>query len=105
LKGVKGHIHQPMTLNEDDEKVTITVEPCGSGGRLIAMEGYAEGSGLARIAEPHNITWQQADFPIYCVPASLWPRSALGAVESSTSSKPLKKRPRARAASIISTKT
>jgi hypothetical protein len=67
LRGIKGHVHQPMTISEDAQKITITVEPCGSGGRLIAMGGYNSGTGLVRITHPHNITWQQPDFPIYCV--------------------------------------
>jgi hypothetical protein len=67
LRGIKGHVHQPMAITEDDEKVIVTVEPCGSGGRLIAMGGYEPETGLIRIAEPHSITWQKANFPIYCV--------------------------------------
>jgi hypothetical protein len=62
--GLRGHL-QPITVAEDDEKVTITMEPCGSGERLIQMGGYEEG--LAKVKEPHQITWGMEDFPLYCV--------------------------------------
>jgi len=62
--GLRGHL-QPITVKEDDEKVTITMEPCGSGERLIKMKGYE--LGLARVKEPHRITWGQKNFPMYCV--------------------------------------
>jgi len=63
-KMVQGHM-QPVTIEEEDDKFIITMHPCGSGQRLIKMGGYE--AGLAKIKEPHNITWQHKDFPIYCV--------------------------------------
>jgi len=62
--GLRGHL-QPITIREDDEKVSLTMQPCGSGERLIQMGGYDVG--LARIKNPHRITWGMKDFPIYCV--------------------------------------
>lgn len=64
-KALHGHVHQPMTIEEDDKKVIITVDPCGSGGRLIEKGAYE--AGFAKIKEPCNLTWGMADFPIYCV--------------------------------------
>jgi len=64
LGGLRGHL-QPITVAEDDEKVTITMEPCGSGERLIQKGGYEEG--LAKVKEPHRITWGMRNFPLYCV--------------------------------------
>jgi hypothetical protein len=64
LGGLRGHL-QPITVAEDDEKVTITMEPCGSGERLIKKGGYEEG--LAKVKEPHRITWGMENFPLYCV--------------------------------------
>jgi len=63
-RGVQGHM-QPVTVEERDDKFIITMHPCGSGQRLIKMGGYE--TGLAKIKEAHNITWQHKDFPIYCV--------------------------------------
>ena len=39
--GQLNETHAPLlTVTEDDEKVTMTVDPCGSGGRLQQMCGY-----------------------------------------------------------------
>lgn len=64
--GLRGHL-QPITITEDDEKVSIMMRPCGSGERLIEKGGYKPETGLARVKEPHRITWGMKDFPIYCV--------------------------------------
>lgn len=62
--GLRGHL-QPITVKEDDEKVTITMEPCGSGERIINKGWYDQG--LCRVKESRPITWGLKDFPIYCV--------------------------------------
>ncbi|MBP1706822.1 MAG: hypothetical protein H6Q39_546 [Chloroflexi bacterium] len=64
LTGMRGHL-QPIEVQEDDEKFTITMKPCGSGDRIIQRGAYE--AGLARVKEPHCITWGMKDFPIYCV--------------------------------------
>jgi hypothetical protein len=64
LSGLRGHL-QPIEIYEDDEKVTLTMKPCGSGQRLINMGGYE--AGLARIKEAVPFTWGMKDFPLYCV--------------------------------------
>jgi hypothetical protein len=66
-KALHGHVHAPMTITEDDEKVTISVEPCGSGGRIIQMGGYEPEGGFAKIKEASCMTWGMTDLPIYCV--------------------------------------
>jgi hypothetical protein len=64
--GLRGHL-QPITVAEDDEKVTITMKPCGSGERIIRMGGYEPKIGLAKVKESHRITYGMKDFPVYCV--------------------------------------
>jgi hypothetical protein len=66
VSGFRGHL-QPITVEEDDEKISITMKPCGSGERIIQKGGYNPEFGLAKIKEPHNITWHSEGFPIYCV--------------------------------------
>jgi hypothetical protein len=66
VSGLRGHL-QPITITEDDKKICLTMQPCGSGERIIQKGGYAEEMGLARVKEPHRITWGMKDFPIYCV--------------------------------------
>jgi hypothetical protein len=64
LAGVRGHL-QPVVVEEDDEKISVTMKPCGSGERIIKSGGYE--MGLAKVKDPHPITWGMKDFPIYCV--------------------------------------
>ncbi len=64
--GLRGHF-QPILIEEDDEKVTLTMKPCGSGERIIQMGGYEPEFGLARAKDPHPATWGMKDFPLYCV--------------------------------------
>ena len=63
-KSLRGHL-QPLEIEEDDEKIVLTMKPCGSGERIIELGGYE--AGLARVQERHPITWGMKDFPIYCV--------------------------------------
>jgi len=65
-KALRGHL-QPLTIEEDDEKVVITMKPCGSGERIIQKGGYEPEAGLAKVKDPHRVTWGMKDFPIYCV--------------------------------------
>ena len=72
LSGLHGHVHQHMSIVEDDEKIVVTNTPCGSGGRLIQMGGYSPEIGLARIDEPMPLTFGTKDYPIYCVHCPLF---------------------------------
>jgi len=60
---MRGHL-QPLSIEEDDEKVSLTMKPCGSGERIIQIGGYE--AGLARVKGPHRITWGMQNFPVYC---------------------------------------
>lgn len=62
-KAMRGHL-QPMEIREDDEKVIITMKPCGSGERLIEKGAY-EG-GYAIIKERSPITYGFENMPVYC---------------------------------------
>jgi hypothetical protein len=64
--GLRGHL-QPILIQEDDEKITLTMQPCGSGERIIQKGGYNPEAGLSRVHDPHRTTWGMKDFPIYCV--------------------------------------
>jgi hypothetical protein len=64
--GLRGHM-QPIKIYEDDEKISLTMQPCGSGERIIQRGAYNPEIGLARVEDPHPITWGMKDFPIYCV--------------------------------------
>lgn len=62
---LRGHL-QPMKVEEDDEKVCIMVERCGSGQRLVERGAYKPPHNLALLWKPHPMTWGRNDFPVYC---------------------------------------
>jgi len=62
---LRGHM-QPVNIEEDDEKISLTMQPCGSGAMIVKKGGYSSEIGLAKVAGPHPVTWGLKDFPIYC---------------------------------------
>ncbi len=64
--GLRGHM-QAIKIVEDDEKISLTMQPCGSGERIIQKDGYTPEIGLSRVKDPHCVTWGKKDFPMYCV--------------------------------------
>ena len=63
---LRGHL-QPVEVEEDDEKVMLTMKPCGAGERIMEMGGYEHGVGMEKVKDPHPVTWGIKNFPIYCV--------------------------------------
>lgn len=55
-----------FTVEEDDEKITMKHQPCGSGGRLINEGAYDGENGYRRLKEPGPHTWGKENIPIYC---------------------------------------
>jgi len=55
-----------FTITEDDEKVTFTMNPCGSGQRLWRNGHYARPDGYAVTDEAHDWSYGRKGFPIYC---------------------------------------
>jgi len=54
-----------FTITEDDEKLTFTMNPCGSGQRLWRNRRYGpQGFGVTDGA--HSWTYEQEAFPLYC---------------------------------------
>jgi len=65
VAGLRGHL-QPLHIEEDDEKVSIQLRPCGSGGRLV-LEGKYEGDdGFLTVKGPQFLTYGRKCFPVYC---------------------------------------
>lgn len=62
---IRGH-QQPMKVEEDDEKVSITMEPCGSGQRLVEKGRYGPPCNFTMIQKPQPLTFSMTDFPVYC---------------------------------------
>lgn len=63
--GLRGHL-QPIDVEEDDEKVCLTMRPCGSGGRLIREGAYGPPKNFSKVRDACPLTFGQTDFPIYC---------------------------------------
>jgi len=68
--GFRGHL-TPVVVEEDDEKLTVMMSPCGSGGRAIANNSYEPAGKCAKLKKPHKMTFGKADFPIYCAHCAL----------------------------------
>jgi hypothetical protein len=56
---------QPLEITEDDEKVSIKMNPCGSGQRLVQSGAYEPPRSISRM-KPQRLTWGRTDFPLYC---------------------------------------
>lgn len=72
--GLKGHL-QPLKIEEDDEKITLMMTFCGSGGKLLKKDAYGPPPKLLRIRKAQPMTWNRPDFPAYC--AHCWVHNAL----------------------------
>jgi hypothetical protein len=59
-----------FTIEEDEEKVTFRMNPCGSGQRLWRMGKYEGADGHAVMEEEHDWSYNRKGFPIYCTHCS-----------------------------------
>ena len=67
IDALRQHSMYPnLTVEEDDEKFILTMQPCGSGGRLIDSGAYEGPLGYAKLKKPGAHTWGETDLPIYC---------------------------------------
>lgn len=65
VMGLRGHL-QPMNIEEDNEKLNITMAPCGSGERLFKEGGYRPPKAFSIIQKPQPMTYSKPNCPIYC---------------------------------------
>jgi hypothetical protein len=59
VENQRGHFAE-IVVTEDDEKYTVTLDPCGTGGRLRRTKD------VARTQEPHPWSWGKSGVPYYC---------------------------------------
>ena len=69
---MRSHPRGRLTIDEDSEKFTFSCGPCGSGGYLLDGGFYDPPKGFALIRDPQSMTWNNRDFPSYCVHCALW---------------------------------
>lgn len=55
-----------FSIEEDEEKFILTMDPCGSGGRLLRMGAYQGPLGFRRLKKAGPHTWGKENVPIYC---------------------------------------
>lgn len=65
VAGFRGHL-QAFRVEEDDEKITLIMDTCGSGGRLIQEGAYDPPRNFMKIKKAQPMTFNQPDFPVYC---------------------------------------
>ena len=63
--GFRGHL-VPLKVEEDQEKFTLTMLPCGSGGKLVLEGKYEPVGEVARVERAQPQTLSKKNFPIYC---------------------------------------
>jgi hypothetical protein len=59
VENQRGHFAD-VTVTEDEEKYTVRLDPCGTGGRLRRTKD------VARTKEAHPWSWNKKDVPYYC---------------------------------------
>ncbi len=62
---LRGHL-QPLRVSEDDEKITIMMQPCGSGARFVQQGKYDPPTNYAKVKKSQPMTFGRKDFPVYC---------------------------------------
>lgn len=70
MRGMRSHF-VPMTVEEDDEKITLQMHPCGSGERMIQAGCYEPPINLLKVRKPQPMTFGRADLPAYCAHAAV----------------------------------
>ena len=68
---LQGHF-SVLRITEDDEKFTLTQDPCGTCTRQIQQGRYGPPLDLAVVEERHATTWFRGDTPIYRAHVPLW---------------------------------
>lgn len=63
--GLRGHL-QPVEIEEDDEKVCLTMRPCGTGERLVQEGAYKAPKNFSIVKDPHSVTYGRPNCPVYC---------------------------------------
>jgi len=69
LAGVRGH-GQPIEISEDDEKIVVKGAKC-TGQVLLKNGSYGPPCNFTLIQNPHDLTFNMKDFPIYCCHAPI----------------------------------
>jgi len=64
-KILRGHM-MPLKIEEDDEKLTFVLDPCGSGGRQIKAGKYEPPRDFLKIKSAQPLSLGRESLPVYC---------------------------------------
>lgn len=64
-KILRGHM-MPLRIEEDEEKFTFFMDPCGSGGRQVLANKYDSPRNFLKIQDSQPLCFGRKDFPVYC---------------------------------------
>lgn len=67
--GLRGHM-VPMKVEEDDEKITFMMQPCGSGGKMELEKAYDPPKNFAKVKKAQPMTWGMENVSVYCAHCS-----------------------------------
>jgi len=62
----RAHTGRGLSIEEDDEKVTLILDLCGSGGRMVREGHFGPPRNLLKVKKGQEITFGEEDFPSYC---------------------------------------
>lgn len=62
----RSHTGRGLKIEEDDEKVTLILNPCGSGGRMVKEGYFGPPKNLLKVEKAQPITFGRKNFPSYC---------------------------------------
>ena len=65
-----GPVPGAFEISEDAEKLTFTMNPCGSGQRLVRNGAYEDLPGGGVTQEAHDWSFGRKGFPLYCTHCS-----------------------------------
>jgi hypothetical protein len=63
--GLRGHL-EPLIIKEDDEKISIAMNPCGSGGRAVMSGSYGPPKNFLIVKGAQKMTFGKSEMPVYC---------------------------------------
>ena len=70
-KALRAHLGT-IRVTEDEDRFTITQDPCGSGGRLMRAGMFDGEHALRRVSSDGALTVGRENFPSYCTHCPVW---------------------------------
>lgn len=62
----RAHSGRGLRVEEDDEKVSLILDPCGSGGRMVQDGFFGQDGKFPCVKRAQGMTFGRANFPCYC---------------------------------------